>query len=56
VTDKAPTPIRVIDEVLSDAFHNTEQYANNRVDCDDGRLKAGFDRCAGSNEIGLHQS
>jgi transposase-like protein len=22
------------------AFHNTEQYANNRVECDHGRLKA----------------
>jgi transposase-like protein len=23
-----------------DAFHNTDQYANNRVECDHGRLKA----------------
>lgn len=22
------------------AFHNTEQYANNRVECDHGRLKS----------------
>ena len=22
------------------AFHNTEQYANNRIECDHGRLKA----------------
>ena len=25
---------------MPDAFHNTEQYANNRVECDHGRLKA----------------
>jgi transposase-like protein len=30
----------VIAELIPDAFHNTEQYANNRVECDHGRLKA----------------
>ena len=40
VTDHAPTLERVIEELLPDAFHNTEQYANNRVECDHGRLKA----------------
>ncbi len=25
---------------MPDAFHNTDQYANNRVECDHGRLKA----------------
>ena len=30
----------VIEEQMPDAFHNTEQYANNRVECDHGRLKA----------------
>ena len=30
----------VIDELLAAAFHNTEQYGNNRVECDHGRLKA----------------
>jgi len=25
---------------IPDAFHNTDQYANNRVECDHGRLKA----------------
>ena len=30
----------VIEELLPDAFHNTDQYANNRVECDHGRLKA----------------
>ena len=26
--------------MLPAAFHHTEQYANNRVECDHGRLKA----------------
>jgi transposase, IS6 family len=40
VTDLAPALEHVIEEVLPDAFHNTEKYANNRVECDHGRLKA----------------
>jgi transposase-like protein len=30
----------VIDELLPAVFHNTEQYANNRIEADHGRLKA----------------
>jgi transposase-like protein len=30
----------VIEELLPDVFHNTDQYVNNRVECDHGRLKA----------------
>ena len=40
VTDRAPALRAAIDELMPDAFHNTEQYANNRVECDHGRLKA----------------
>jgi IS6 family transposase len=40
VTDRAPALRAVIDELMPVAFHNTEQYANNRVECDHGRLKA----------------
>ena len=40
VTDKAAALIRVVDELLHDASHDTEQYANNRVENDHGRLKA----------------
>jgi IS6 family transposase len=40
VTDLAPALEHVIEELLPDAFHNTEKYANNRVECDHGRLKA----------------
>jgi transposase, IS6 family len=40
VTDRAPALLAAIEELMPAAFHNTEQYANNRVECDHGRLKA----------------
>jgi transposase-like protein len=40
VTDLAQAFQHVIAELLPGAFHNTAQYANNRVECDHGRLKA----------------
>ena len=40
VTDRAWTLRVVVDEVIPGAFHNTEQYANNRIESDHGRLKA----------------
>jgi IS6 family transposase len=40
VTDRAAALAHVIAELLPDARHNTGQYANNRVECDHGRLKA----------------
>jgi IS6 family transposase len=40
VTDRAPALANVIHELLPGALHNTEKYANNRVECDHGRLKA----------------
>jgi transposase, IS6 family len=46
VTDLARAFEHVIEELLADAFHNTELYANNRVECDHGRLKARLRRCA----------
>ena len=39
-TDLAPVLAHVIAELLPAAFHHTEQYANNRVECDHGRRKA----------------
>ncbi len=39
-TDRAPAYPRVLDELIPAALHNTEQYANNRVEADHGRLKA----------------
>jgi transposase-like protein len=40
ITDQAPALANVIDELIPAAFHNTGQYANNRCECDRGRLKA----------------
>ena len=40
VTDRAWTLRAVIDELIPAAFHNTAQYANNRIEADHGRLKA----------------
>jgi transposase-like protein len=39
-TDLAPVLAHVIAELLPAAFHHTQQYANNRLECDHGRLKA----------------
>jgi transposase-like protein len=38
-TDKAPTYLRVLDELVPQALHCTEQYANNRIEADHGQLK-----------------
>jgi IS6 family transposase len=40
VTDRAPALRAVIEELMPAAFHNTERYANNRIEADHGRLKA----------------
>jgi IS6 family transposase len=40
VTDRAWTLLAAVDELIPAAFHNTEQYANNRIEADHGRLKA----------------
>ena len=40
VTDQVPVYPGVLEELLSVAWHRTDQYANNRVECDHGRLKA----------------
>jgi transposase, IS6 family len=39
-TDQAPAYPRVIEELIPAACHVTEQYANNPVESDHGRLKA----------------
>ena len=39
-TDRAPAYPRVLDEVVPEAWHVVEQYANNPVEADHGRLKA----------------
>jgi IS6 family transposase len=40
VTDRAWTLLAAVDELIPAAFHNTEQYANNRIEADHGRLKS----------------
>jgi transposase-like protein len=40
LTDRAPALAHVIEELVPAALHNTDQYENNRVECDHGRLKA----------------
>ena len=39
-TDRAPAYPRVLDELIPSALHTVEQYANNPVEADQGRLKA----------------
>ena len=39
-TDRAPAYPRVIDELVVEACHVVEQYANNPIEADHGRLKA----------------
>jgi IS6 family transposase len=39
-TDLAAPLLRVVDELLPDALHDTTQYANNRIECVHGRFKA----------------
>jgi transposase-like protein len=39
-TDRAPAYPRALDELIPTALHDTEQYANNTIEADHGRLKA----------------
>src|SRR5213595_1607614 len=39
-TDRAPVYPRVLDELVPSALHTVEQYANNPIETDHGRLKA----------------
>jgi len=40
VTDRAAALDNAIADLAAGAFHNTEKYANNRVESDHGRLKS----------------
>jgi IS6 family transposase len=40
VTDRAPAYPRVLDDLLPGTRHDVEQYANNPIEADHGRLKA----------------
>jgi IS6 family transposase len=39
-TDLSAPLLRVVDDLLPEVLHDTTQYANNRIECDHGRLKA----------------
>ena len=39
-TDQAPVYPAVLEDLLPAAWHRSDRYANNRVECDHGRLKA----------------
>jgi transposase-like protein len=39
-TDRAAVYPGVLDDLLPATWHRTDQYANNRIECDHGRLKA----------------
>jgi len=39
-TDQAPVYPAVLEELLPAAWHRTDRYANNHIECDHGRLKA----------------
>jgi transposase-like protein len=40
VTHRASTLLAPVDELMPGAFHTTDQYANNRIEADHGRLKS----------------
>jgi transposase, IS6 family len=40
ITDKAAVYPQVLDELAPGAWHHTEQYSNNRIETDHGRLKS----------------
>ncbi|MDQ4104025.1 MAG: IS6 family transposase [Actinomycetota bacterium] len=50
-TDRAPAYPRVLDELLPAACHVMEQYANNPIESDHGRLKAWLRRMRGLKQL-----
>jgi IS6 family transposase len=51
-TDKAGPYLRVVDELVPGAAHVTEQYGNNRIESDHGRLKARLRPMRGLKQVG----
>jgi transposase-like protein len=49
-TDQAPVYPAVLEELLPAALHRTDRYANNRIECDHGRLKARLRPMRGLNQ------
>jgi transposase-like protein len=55
-TDRAVAYVRVLDELVPAACHITEQYRNNPIEADHGRLSHDCGRCEGSNSSAAHES
>ena len=55
-TDRAPAYPRVLDELLPSVCHVTEQYANNAVETDHGRLKSRLRPMRGLKRLPLSPS
>ena len=51
-TDRAPAYPRVLDELLAAACHVMEQYANNAIEADHGRLKSRLRPMRGLKRLG----
>ena len=51
ITDQAATDPVVLEELLPAAWHRTDRYANNGVECDHGRLKARLGPMRASSRI-----
>jgi IS6 family transposase len=49
VTDRAWTMLAVVDELMPTVFHNTVQYANNRIEAITAGSKPGRGRCVDAN-------
>ncbi|MFC4040351.1 DDE-type integrase/transposase/recombinase [Dactylosporangium siamense] len=55
VTDAAAVYPAVLDELIPQARHHVEQYANNPIEADHSQLKHRLDRCAGSERTRPHR-
>ena len=54
MTDRAWTLLAVVDELMPAVFHNTEQYANDKIESDHGRLKSRLRPMRGLNRPKPH--
>jgi IS6 family transposase len=52
-TDQAPVYPAVLEERLPAAWHRSDRYANNRIECDHGRLKARLRPMRGSSRTAV---
>jgi IS6 family transposase len=51
ITDKAAVYLGVREELVPGAWHHTEQYVNNRLDADHGRVKSRFRPMRGLKQL-----